>query len=426
LLIRFWGTGEFVVANVALIKSGDDSKVTTETILSRSHKVRLTLDYDLAPDWKASITGNFADPFAELGLVEVRGQAGPIGLRAFHNGTGGNLGDPLDMFKGSKYHENNTTGLEVSMPLGAGGAQAMALMPSEGEGDPLTVVNVKMPVGDLISAQAFAVNEWSDAEEGNMALGVAAEVGLLTGQRAVGEVVLGAGEDNLAWLAKASSPLGGLADIELSSRIVGKSAMRRNDHTGGGAYGQHSLNLTVHLPSGWGPNVYAQYWHRPKGHWKDITGKVQVGGSIAGVNLTSYVQHKVRVQNEGEDWKLVADESRLFARASASPFDWLSAAAILWLEGDQAKEAVFAVPTYLGRLGVKPLDGIELNLEAAMSKETADGDSVTNLYGKVTRQIQGGSLEFSYGKPTLNSNDDKRENLKTAEGYLQMKLNIAF
>jgi len=152
------GAVEFWIRNLMPIPLEAESEHYME--VEHDYGVELKLDYRISDDWTASMISTLAQESLEIGLVEVKGTARNLGIRAFANGTGVNLGDPMGVIKGEKYHKDKTAGLDLRSPLHTGFAHVLLSIPTKDRTGALLAGEVEIPVDDETVVQVLAAREW--------------------------------------------------------------------------------------------------------------------------------------------------------------------------------------------------------------------------------------------------------------------------
>lgn len=418
---RTWdGPAEFLVTNMHFLGEADDE--TTEISLSRSHEITVHLDYDMSPDWSLRIGAIFADPIARLGLVQAKGNLGQASVRAFYNGTGSDLGDPLALFKGSKYNENNTSGIDVAFPLGAGSIRGQYLTPSrtDEKGKAVAIASLNMPHGNGANYTLFAANEAKGTgQESTSAFGVAAKFGLTSGMTLTGEYAIAGPGETHAWLASATMPWGGNFEITVQAQQVADEAWRAySDHQ---AHGKQHIDAYVTLGGGWSAGLYLQRWYNMSKTYLSHFGKASLNWSGSGIGLQAYHQIQQK-RNPSLDEPFQFDHGRTAFSMTTKFLQNVDAKGIFWLDHQESGQSL---PTFVGRIGFSPIKDVSVTLESGHVQKSPS-ESSTNVFTKITRKFAGGELALSFGKPTLNSNDDAHNNTSTAKDYVELKLSFDF
>lgn len=415
----FDGDADFIIAHVYF--AGDPEEPTTVTELTRSHKIQVDLSAEVAPGWSVQAGVIMSDPVIEMGLLQVKGSAGPVSLRAFQNGRGSDLGDPLNLFLGSKFHDNATTGVDVTALVGPATLRGQVLTPTRGDAskDQVSLARLDIPFGTAGEATLLAARQATGGDAAT-SFGAAGKtrlgpVGLTA------EVVSTAGQDKgLAWMVEASPAIIPAVDLTLHAKVFGKGVRPTfNDHSQYNGYGQRYVDAKWSVTDAVQAGLYLQNWYRTDDSWNELRPKLNLDWRGPGVTVASYYDVKY-LRKDGE---YVLDSGRIASKLTSKLAGLVDVTGIVWFT---QKPETPMLPMYLGRFSAEPLPGVVVTFEAAQVKEDAGKEPANNVYTRVVRKFESGELSVAFGKPTLNSNDDDFNNTQTAKDYIEVKLAVNF
>lgn len=425
---------EFYLANMQIIPLGEVAQEETYTDFIRTHEVKVTLDYQITDNWSASVTGIFSEPIIDFGLIEVKGQIGPAAIRTFFKGNAVDLGDPLTLFKAENYYENQTFGLDVFTPVNTFTVHGMVIAPVEDNTifseQAVFLTDIGYNPSDLTKVRAFAAFEETKKEKPDKVLGVVVDQGFMNGLKLTGELVTSLEEESFGWLFKGSMPVG-IVTLEGQAYEIDSNLWRPysdlDDLTS--AYGKIHLKGDLKLfDESVSTGFFAQTWYKKDNSWKDLYGKLYCDWQINDkILLASLVEEKVYAKpSEGQsDYRL--DSSKLSLKLTAALFETVNTSLLVWYTGVKDTSDYFKVPFYLGTVEYKPVNDLALFFEYALAKQSAEQHEYDqNCYIKITKEFNPGTLEFSYGKETLNEDGNAIENYETVEDYFTLKYSVNF
>ena len=419
----FAADADFMIANVYFVGEAGETETVTE--VSRTHEVNLFFDYEPSEQLSFRVGAKLLDPDVKLGLVEVKGSQGPLSLRAFHNGTASDLGDPLNLFRGSKYFENSTTGVDATLLVGSATAKAQYVRPSSNDKDENRVAlgKVDLPIGTTASASAIVANQSNPGkDESFTTLGAAGKFSLgsvnVTTELAS---TLRDEDKNLAWMAEASVPVVEGINVTVHAREVGRNvAMAYNDHQYNG-YGQRYMDVSWQILKDLSAGLYLQNWYNADRSYDALMHKLSLNAKVGSVNLAGYVETERTKSATGKYDALNHDRKSL--KATAKLFNVFDVTGFLW---NQKKKTGEVESSLVGRISFEPLADTTVSLEASRNRKDKGLDPTQNVYAKVARKIPGGELSLAYGKRTFNDDDNTIETWETAKDYFELKLEINF
>lgn len=425
---------EFYLANMQIIPLGEVAQEETYTDFMRTHEVKVTLDYQITDNWSASVTGIFSEPIIDFGLIEVKGQIGPAAIRTFFKGNAVDLGDPLTLFKAENYYENQTFGLDVFTPVNTSTVHGMVIAPVEDNTifseQAVFLTDIGYNPSDLTKVRAFAAFEETKKEKPDKVLGVVVDQGFMNGLKLTGELVTSLEEESFGWLFKGSMPVG-IVTLEGQAYEIDSNLWRPysdlDDLTS--AYGKIHLKGDLKLfDESVSTGFFAQTWYKKDNSWKDLHGKLYCDWQINDkILLASLVEKKVYAKpSEGQsDYRL--DSSKLSLKLTAALSETVNTSLLVWYTGVKDTSDYFKVPFYLGTVEYKPVNDLALFFEYALAKQSAEQHEYDqNCYIKITKEFNPGTLEFSYGKETLNEDGNAIENYETVEDYFTLKYSVNF
>ena len=127
----------------------------------RDYGVELGLNYKINDDWEANFNATVGENYFGAGMAEVKGTPGDLNVRAFTNGTGANMGDPMNIIKGDKYYENGTAGIDLRMPVSVGSGHVFLSTPVAGPGKRgLLGGSFKVAIADSAEIQLLGATEF--------------------------------------------------------------------------------------------------------------------------------------------------------------------------------------------------------------------------------------------------------------------------
>jgi len=512
------GTEDFYVTNAYAVK--DDLITEDSDVLNTTTNVVLNLDYQLSPDWQASITGVFGDPVVDLGSAAVTGDLGPAEVEFYFHKTSADLADPMNLYQGDRFFTGATAGVDLQGYAGAVEYHGMLHTAFDGQliednkwgyearDEVMLAGKAGMPVTDYLNAELLAAGRLDDFDDNHFVSAVADfELGdlFLTLQGATtgfnieklrwysGWYLRGSYTLDKVYLEGTATECGRelwreYADLTKTDVAFGEYMVRSEvevmpevklglrgetyyDHDEEGelnfcdVYGEASLDVKA-LPM---VDLYAKYEQKVEGDdydnleldynklylkgagsWHDIDAAVELTVEDATVNdkprylanptlsttlatvlygVDSSLQLKLETYQDDYDseyFHYFATPS-IITKASGMVTDQLSAGLELRLRSareDWETIDYFVLPTVIAKAGYAPEPGLNITAEVARHREEKDGDLLKNVYLTVTKDIDPGVLEFTYGSASL---DEDGEYIKDqTKNYYTLQYSLYF
>lgn len=422
-------------ANALIFQAGDDFEVRNITTLplpdlgqgtdfERDYGVELGLNYVINDDWEANINATVADDYFKAGLVEVKGTPGDLNVRGFVNGTGANMGDPMDIILGEKYYEDRTAGIDFRMPVSIGSGHMFLSTPVADPGKRgLIGGSFKATVADSAEIQFLGATEFQEDPAARR-------------PRVIGSAIEGAVKDvKLTGEALISSKKGlgfygevGWKNLEAAITHASKDLWTgRSDHNDGG-YGTYYIKGDMDVLENLNVGLYFNQWYnleKDNDKYKNFMLKPSLNWEINdNAKLDAFFEYKKARDNETKKYSKLED-TKLVARVEGDIVSDLSGKFISIITNEDKK--LFKVPAFVGRLSYSGLDQWTFTGEAGLSKTSSTAKFSSNLHAKAEWAFDSnGSLEFGTGRATLNDDDDAVSNASTAKHYYTVKFTYTF
>ncbi|HHU61360.1 MAG TPA: hypothetical protein GXZ55_05310 [Natronincola sp.] len=396
----------------------------------RDYGVELGLNYKINDDWEANFNATVGENYFGAGMAEVKGTPGDLNVRAFTNGTGANMGDPMNIIKGDKYYENGTAGIDLRMPVSVGSGHVFVSTPAGAPGKGgILGGSFKTPVADsaeirFIGATEFPAN-LKDADDNPIkrpyVIGSALEASA-GGVGLTGEVVT-SGKKGLGLYGKVS-----WKNLEAAITRASEGLWTNySDHNDDG-YGTYHVQGNVDVLENLNLGLYANQWYNLKKgdeKYKNFMLKPSIKWEINdNAKLDAFFEYKKSLNNETKKYDKF-DGSKLVLKLEGDIVSDLNGKFISIVTNDGKK--LFKVPAYVGRLSYTGLDKWTFTGEAGLSKSSATAKFTSNLHAKAEWAFDpNGTLEFATGRATLNDDEDEVSNASTAKHYYTVKFTYTF
>lgn len=424
---------------IASIRGVNEGEYETEIEINRTHKATIRGDYKIDDNWDAAAAITFADPFARLILVEVKGQLEKADVRGFYNGKAFDTSDPYTIFKGEKYHEDKTLGFEVIgmvEDIALKGAVLMPLNASEQTnffndeiGNPLLVADASYNIDDLTTVGSVLVYENLE-EDDRYRAGVYGLKSWTSGVKIDGEFVFGKGEKDRAFFGKAIYPT---EQVELELGIEYGDEGYWADYSDKNTTNYRKVYLDGNLPE-YSVGFYIQNWARVDDTYNGFFNKAFYDYTFTD-KLTLKSEAVLTFKKDSDIYVTEGNEDKTYLKLDfvINPsVENLNANIIALLREDaksvELKELKLNRPAIVGLVTYKPVPGLELYGELGIVKNDPEGDFTNNIFAKITKSVGEGNLELSYGKETFEDNDDQNKivNAETVDNYFTMKYTVEF
>lgn len=417
------GDVDWAVRNLVLIEKEPEYK----TDIARDYGVELNLAYTINEDWAVNVNSKLSENSFQVGLVEVKGLAGDVDVRAFVNGTGANLGDPMQAVRGDKYNHGKTAGINLKGPIGGGSGHFFLSTPVKPDAGKtyFAGASYNLPVYDGTEMQVLGATEFVDGTKNDYILGavITTKVGddlALTGQ------AVASGINAFGFYGKAN-----WKKLEAGVTYAPENLWtKRGNFIAQDGYRIAYLSGNTELFKGVSAGFYLnQYWNlkaQDAGQWKTRLLKLNADWQITdNVKFDAVYEQEKRVDNATGKYDILQKSSLVFT-LNAGVMDGLNAKLINIYAHEEQKE--LQIPAFVGRLTYTGIDKVTLVGEVGRAKANSAAEKYdTNLYGKAKWDFApGGYLEFGVGKPTLNSDDNAVANRVFEKGYYTLKFGFSF
>ena len=426
-------------ANAIVFQAGENFEVRNITVLpvevlgqgtdfERDYGVELGLNYVINDDWEANFNATVGENYFKAGMAEVKGTPGDLNVRAFTNGTGANMGDPMNIIKGDKFYENKTAGIDFRMPVSIGSGHFFASTPVADPGKRgLLGGSFKATVADSAEIQLLGATEFlpdlKDADDNLIkrpyVIGSAFEAA--AGGVSLSGEALTSGKKGLGLYGKV-----GWGNLEAAITHATKDLWtNRSDHDDGG-YGTYHAKGDMDVLENLNVGLYFNQWYKlEKGEYKNFMLKPSLNWEInENAKLDAFFEYKKAYDFDKKKYNKLED-AKLVVRVEGDIVSDLNGKFISIVTNDGKK--LFKVPAYVGRLSYTGLDKWTFTGEAGLSKSSATAKFTSNLHAKAEWAFDpNGTLEFATGRATLNDDEDEVSNASTAKHYYTVKFTYTF
>lgn len=424
------------VANSLVFQAGEDFEVRNITVLpveivdqgtdfERDYGVELGLNYVINDDWEANFNAIVADDYFKAGMAEVKGTPGDLNVRAFVNGTGANIGDPMNIIKGEKYNEDKTAGLDFRMPVfvGSGHVFLSTPMADPGKGG-LLGGSFKAAVADSAEIRLLGATEFLADVEAKRPYVIGSALEASAGGVGLAGEVLTSGKKGLGLYGKVS-----WKNLEAAITRASEGLWTNySDHNDDG-YGTYHVQGNVDVLENLNLGLYFNQWYNLKpmddGKYKNYMLKPSINWEINdNAKLDAFFEYKKALNTENKKYDKF-EGSKLVLKLEGDIVSDLNGKFISIVTNDGKK--LFKVPAYVGRLSYTGLDKWTFTGEAGLSKSSATAKFTSNLHAKAEWAFDpNGTLEFATGRATLNDDEDEVSNASTAKHYYTVKFTYTF
>lgn len=422
------GAVDWAVRNMTTLPKSDSGSYTE---VDRDYNVDLNLAYSINDDWTASVSTTLAEESLKVGLVEVKGTAESMKIRAFFNGTGANMGDPMTVIKGEKYYKDKTAGIDLRMPIYIGSGHLFLSTPmkpfNSGEKSQSALVggSVKMPILDSVEVQLLGAAEFlTDADQDQpYVLGGVVNTVLPNEVKLTGETLF-SGKEGIGFYGKA-------AWKGLEAGITHAPAglwTERGDFNADDGYGTYYIQGNTNILENLNAGFYFNQWYNHKKDaekYKNYFAKIYGDWTISkNASLNAVYEQKKALNTETKKYDK-PEGSKLLVQLKGSILPDLTGQLFTIMTNEGTKN--LKIPAYVGRLTYTGLDKWTLIGEYGLSKKASTAPLEHNLHMRAKYAFTpNGSIEIGVGKPTLNTDDDAVVNRSTAKHYYTLKFKYSF
>ncbi len=398
---------------------------TQGTDFEREYGVELGLNYTINDDWEANVNATVFDETFKAGLVEVKGTAGDLNVRAFVNGTGANIGDPMNIIKGEKFYEDKTAGIDFRMPISVGSGHMFLSTPVANPGKRgLIGGSFNATVADSAELRLLGATEFQEDPEAKRPYLIGSALEASAGGVGLAGEVLTSGKKGLGLYGKVS-----WKNLEAAITRASEGLWTNySDHNDDG-YGTYHVQGNVDVLENLNLGLYFNQWYNLKpmddGKYKNYMLKPSINWEInENAKLDAFFEYKKAYDFDKKKYNKLED-AKLVVRVEGDIVSDLNGKFISIMSDDGEK--LFKVPAYVGRLTYTGLDQWTFTGEAGLAKTSAAAKLSSNLHAKAKWAFDpSGSLEFAAGRATLNDDDDAVSNASTAKHYYTVKFTYTF